>query len=178
VRPPGRTRYEPGADPRPPSGNRGVTFTDPFGLRTCPPHCTNIHAVGTAIGAAVGAVAGGVGGAAAGTAVLPVAGTLGGGAAGATAGAAEGAVVGLAVANVADAVAEATGAAMSSVGRVVRKGVGVIFGAWVTATTPGGPKSDDSQNGVNGRRAPAAAEPTAEPAPGNGAERPKEENNP
>jgi hypothetical protein len=35
VRPPGRTRYERGGDPRPPSGNRGVTFTDPFGL--CPP---------------------------------------------------------------------------------------------------------------------------------------------
>jgi RHS repeat-associated protein len=87
--------------------NNPVMYTDPFGLRTCPPDCGAIHAVGAVGGAIIGGIVGAAAGATAGTAVAPVAGTLGGGFAGGTEGAALGAAGGLAAASVAEAAVDA-----------------------------------------------------------------------
>ncbi len=87
-----------------------INFSDPFGLKACPPECGTIHAVGSAAGAIVGGFLGATGGSIVGTLVLPGGGTISGGFAGGSLGAAEGGVLGLAAANVVVGVGELVGA--------------------------------------------------------------------
>ncbi len=91
------------------AGNNPITFTDPFGLKTCPPDCPfgTYTAIGSLAGAALGAKAGGItgailgaiggliGGAPSGPGALVTA--TGGGAGGAAAGSTIGAIGGAAV---------------------------------------------------------------------------------
>jgi RHS repeat-associated protein len=124
------------------AGGDPINFSDPFGLATCPPHCTRIHAIGAGVGGVFGTVVGASGGAVAGTAVLPIAGTLGGGVAGGVAGAAEGATVGVAVANVAQGIADAVDVGAAQMGKW-----GSRIRAWVTGVLIqlGGGLSEEQQ---------------------------------
>jgi hypothetical protein len=101
------------------NNNNPVMYTDPFGLRTCPPDCGAIYAVaGTAFGA-VGAVAGGIVGTAGGPAGIVVGAVLGG---------ASGFGAGVAAGNVGEAVGEA-GA------EIVERGMTKLEKAFVTVMT-------------------------------------------
>jgi len=91
-----------------------INFSDPFGLKACPPECGAIHAVSASAFGYLGAVGGAAIGASAGTLVLPGGGTVSGGFAGGVGGAAAGAAFGLTVANGAAAVGDAAGGAVSA----------------------------------------------------------------
>ncbi|MFL5493646.1 MAG: RHS repeat-associated core domain-containing protein [Gemmatimonadales bacterium] len=135
--------------------NNPVMYTDPFGLRTCPPDCGAIHTVGAVGGAIIGGIVGATGGAVAGTAVAPVAGTLGGGLAGGTEGAALGAAGGLAAANVAEAVVDVGTQAMGKISRAIGQ-IGLVIGGLLN---PGGQISP-SDHTATGAGAPVTEAPT------------------
>jgi RHS repeat-associated protein len=134
--------------------NNPVMYTDPFGLRTCPPDCGAIHAVaGTAFGV-VGAVAGGTVGTAGGPGGVVVGAVLGG---------ASGFGAGVAAGNVAEAVGEAGAQAMGKIGRAIRT---LVTGAMIggSAVVPGTPEGGDATQGGTGTRSiPGSQAPPAPP---------------
>jgi len=146
-----------------------INFSDPFGLKACPPECGAIHAIGAGLGSLVGGAIGASGGAVAGTVLLPVAGTLGGGAAGAVEGATVGGVVGLAVANVAVGVADVIGAGVSQmhlpkgVRKWIHRGAIILGGLFGDVTPPPPPGPEEVQ-----------VEQEAPPAPAGDSDPPKE----
>ena len=113
------------------AGGDPVNFSDPFGLRSCPPDCGVIHAYLSAVFGYIGAAAGATLGAGAGTLVLPGGGTISGGTVGGVVEARAGATFGLAVANVAVGAAELIGGTIAERGmdraiRVILIGLGLI----------------------------------------------------
>jgi uncharacterized protein RhaS with RHS repeats len=131
------------------NNNDPATYTDPFGLATCPPKCGGIHALGVAVGAIVGGTVGTALGAGGGTLVAPGPGTFVGGLGGGVKGAAIGAVGGLAAANVAEAAAEASVDAMGKLSKLIGSifigGTSLIHPKYV----PGSDPTTDAPSGSN-----------------------------
>jgi RHS repeat-associated protein len=115
-----------------------INFSDPYGLKTCPPECGAIHAVSSAAFGGLGVLAGGTVGS-----TVPVGGTV----IGAVAGGAGGAAFGLAAANVAVGTAELVGGVINELHipmpRPVRKAVEVAVGVWGWLTGNPPPRSTD-----------------------------------
>jgi hypothetical protein len=143
------------------NGNNPVSYSDPFGLKHCPPDCGKIHAVGAAVFGTIGAVGLGVVGAAGGTLALPGGGTVSGAVGLGSVGASGGAALGVATANLAEAIVDNAPSAMSRLSRGLAT-LGLLIGGTIQAPilplAPG-------PSGMDGRKEQEIPE-NAPPAPG------------
>lgn len=140
-------------------------YTDPFGLRTCPPDCGLIHAVGGVAFGTVSALAVGLATSPSGPGAVVSAGLAG----------AFGFTAGVAAANIAESTADAGVEAMSKAGRAIRTLVtGLLIGS-SARVVPGRPEDGDAtQAGTGTRPIPGAEAPPGPPVarPDTGTTRP------